>query len=36
LGFWWADPLAAVLIVYYGVKEGIAATKHAALGLPNA
>jgi divalent metal cation (Fe/Co/Zn/Cd) transporter len=36
LGFWWADPLAAMLIVYYGVKEGIAATKHAALGLPNA
>ena len=36
LGFWWADPLAAMLIVYYGVQEGIAATKHAALGLPNA
>jgi divalent metal cation (Fe/Co/Zn/Cd) transporter len=36
LGFWWADPLAAMLIVYYGVKEGIAATKHAALALPNA
>ena len=21
LGWWWADPLAALVIVYYGVKE---------------
>jgi divalent metal cation (Fe/Co/Zn/Cd) transporter len=24
LGWWWADPLAALVIVYYGTKEGIA------------
>jgi divalent metal cation (Fe/Co/Zn/Cd) transporter len=22
LGWWWADPLAALVIVYYGVREG--------------
>ena len=22
LGWWWADPLAGLVIVYYGVKEG--------------
>jgi divalent metal cation (Fe/Co/Zn/Cd) transporter len=25
LGWWWADPLAGLVIVYYGVKEGMAA-----------
>ena len=25
LGWWWADPLAGLVIVYYGVKEGFAA-----------
>jgi divalent metal cation (Fe/Co/Zn/Cd) transporter len=30
VGLWWADPLAALVIVYYGVREGIAATKRAA------
>jgi divalent metal cation (Fe/Co/Zn/Cd) transporter len=29
VGLWWADPLAALVIVYYGVREGIAATKRA-------
>lgn len=24
-GWWWADPLAGLVIVYYGIKEGIAA-----------
>ena len=24
LGWWWADPLAAFVIVYYGVREGVA------------
>ena len=24
-GWWWTDPLAGVVIVYYGVKEGRAA-----------
>ncbi len=28
-GLWWADPLAALVIVYYGIREGIAATKRA-------
>ncbi len=23
LGFWWADPLAGLIIVYYGFKEGL-------------
>lgn len=27
LGFWWADPLAALVIVYYGVREGLAAIR---------
>jgi divalent metal cation (Fe/Co/Zn/Cd) transporter len=22
LGWWWADPLAAFIIVYYGLREG--------------
>lgn len=25
LGWWWADPLAGLVIVYYGIREGIAA-----------
>ena len=29
-GWWWADPLAGLVIVYYGLKEGSAAWKHAA------
>lgn len=28
VGFWWADPLAGLVIVYYGIKEGI----HALMG----
>lgn len=27
LGWWWADPLAAFVIVYYGLREGIAALR---------
>jgi divalent metal cation (Fe/Co/Zn/Cd) transporter len=26
-GLWWADPLAALVIVYYGVREGLAAMR---------
>ncbi|MGI8550943.1 MAG: cation transporter, partial [Dehalococcoidia bacterium] len=26
-GLWWADPLAALVIVYYGLREGIAAIR---------
>ena len=26
-GLWWADPLAAFVIVYYGLREGIAAAR---------
>jgi divalent metal cation (Fe/Co/Zn/Cd) transporter len=29
-GWWWADPLAGLVIVYYGLTEGRAAWKHAA------
>lgn len=29
-GWWWADPLAGLVIVCYGVSEGHAAWKHAA------
>jgi divalent metal cation (Fe/Co/Zn/Cd) transporter len=29
LGWWWADPLAGLVIVYYGLTEGRAAWKHA-------
>jgi divalent metal cation (Fe/Co/Zn/Cd) transporter len=28
-GWWWADPLAALVIVYYGLREGRAALKEA-------
>jgi divalent metal cation (Fe/Co/Zn/Cd) transporter len=28
--WWWADPLAAFVIVYYGLREGRAALKEAA------
>jgi divalent metal cation (Fe/Co/Zn/Cd) transporter len=28
LGWWWADPLAGLVIVYYGLTEGHAAWKH--------
>jgi divalent metal cation (Fe/Co/Zn/Cd) transporter len=27
-GWWWADPLAGYVIVFYGVKEGLAALRH--------
>jgi divalent metal cation (Fe/Co/Zn/Cd) transporter len=30
LGWWWADPLAGLVIVYYGVTEGHAAWTHTA------
>jgi divalent metal cation (Fe/Co/Zn/Cd) transporter len=30
LGWWWADPVAGLVIVYYGLTEGRAAWKHAA------
>ncbi len=30
LGWWWADPLAAGVIVYYGIREAIAAMREAA------
>lgn len=29
LGWWWADPLAALFIVYYGLREGREAWTHA-------
>lgn len=29
VGWWWADPLAALVIVYYGLMEGRAAWRHA-------
>ena len=28
LGWWWADPLAGLVIVFYGVKEGWEALHH--------
>jgi divalent metal cation (Fe/Co/Zn/Cd) transporter len=28
-GWWWADPLTSLVLVYYGVKEGIEARRHA-------
>jgi divalent metal cation (Fe/Co/Zn/Cd) transporter len=30
IGWWWADPLAGLIIVYYGVREGRAAWSHEA------
>jgi divalent metal cation (Fe/Co/Zn/Cd) transporter len=30
LGWWWADPLAALVIVYYGLREGRAALRESA------
>jgi divalent metal cation (Fe/Co/Zn/Cd) transporter len=27
LGWWWADPLAALVIVLYGLREGIVAIR---------
>jgi divalent metal cation (Fe/Co/Zn/Cd) transporter len=29
-GWWWADPLASLVLVYYGIKEGMEALRHAA------
>lgn len=31
-GWWWADPLAGLVIVAYGIREGRAALRHAAAG----
>jgi divalent metal cation (Fe/Co/Zn/Cd) transporter len=28
-GWWWGDPLAGFVVVYYGLMEGSAAWKHA-------
>lgn len=33
LGWWWADPLAGLVIVYYGAKEGIHAWQEGADGV---
>jgi divalent metal cation (Fe/Co/Zn/Cd) transporter len=27
-GWWWADPLAGYVILFYGLKEGRAALRH--------
>ena len=32
LGWWWADPLAGLVIVYYGVREGLHAYHESAAG----
>jgi divalent metal cation (Fe/Co/Zn/Cd) transporter len=32
LGWWWADPLAALVIVYYGIREGLHAYQESAAG----
>lgn len=29
-GLWWADPLASLVVVYYGIREAIEAWRHAA------
>ena len=29
-GWWWADPLAGLVIVFYGLKEGLAAWREGA------
>lgn len=34
-GWWWADPLAGLVIVYYGFREGREAWRHAEIELPN-
>ncbi len=34
LGWWWADPLAGLVIVYYGLREGREAWHHGAAELP--
>jgi divalent metal cation (Fe/Co/Zn/Cd) transporter len=31
-GWWWADPVASFVIVYYGLKEGWAALQHGSAG----
>jgi divalent metal cation (Fe/Co/Zn/Cd) transporter len=28
LGYWWADSIASLVIVFYGIREGIAAWRH--------
>jgi len=33
-GWWWADPLAGFVILYYGLTEGRAAWKHASADVP--
>jgi divalent metal cation (Fe/Co/Zn/Cd) transporter len=32
-GWWWADPVAGFVIVYYGLKEGWAALRHGSAGV---
>jgi divalent metal cation (Fe/Co/Zn/Cd) transporter len=32
LGWWWADPFAALIIVYYGIREGLHAYRESAAG----
>jgi divalent metal cation (Fe/Co/Zn/Cd) transporter len=32
VGWWWADPLAGLVIVVYGLREGVAAVRHPAAG----
>jgi divalent metal cation (Fe/Co/Zn/Cd) transporter len=32
LGWWWADPLAGLVIVYYGIREGLHAYHESAAG----
>jgi divalent metal cation (Fe/Co/Zn/Cd) transporter len=33
-GWWWADPLAGFVIVYYGLTEGSSAWKHPSADVP--
>jgi divalent metal cation (Fe/Co/Zn/Cd) transporter len=30
-GWWWADPLASLVLVYYEITEGIESRRHVAL-----
>jgi len=34
-GWWWADPLASLVIIYYGAREGIHALREASKSLAN-
>ena len=33
-GWWWADPLASLVIVYYGVREAVHALRESNVNLP--